>query len=193
MATPINQSIVEYRRLAIQARVRPEWKEAAAQAAQDIIKSKVKYQLIEQGTGVPWWVVGGIHQMEASGDFSCHLANGDPLTDRTVQEPAGLPIDGEPPFTWEEGAIAALHQMGWVNSPLIDWEDPLECMAMCERYNGTGYLDHHPETLTPYLWSGTNNYYQGKYVADGKWDAFAVSKQVGLVAIWMAIGIKLIA
>jgi lysozyme family protein len=184
-------NLIEYRRLAIQARVRPQWAPAASMAAQNIIEGKAEYESIKQRTGVPWWVIGGIHQMESSGDFSTHLANGDPLTDRTVQEPAGLPKHGEPPFTWEEGAMAALEQMGWVNAD-IDWNDQAVCLGICERYNGTGYLDHHPETLSPYLWSGTTNYYQGKYVADGEWDAYAVSEQVGLVAIWKALELKII-
>ena len=32
---------------------------------------------------------------------------------------------------------------------------------------------------TPYLWSFTNHYDKGKFVADGKYDAEAISKQVG--------------
>jgi lysozyme family protein len=41
----------------------------------------------------------------------------------------------------------------------------------------------HPEVLTPYLWSFTNHYTKGKFVADGKFDANAVSKQCGAAAI----------
>jgi lysozyme family protein len=47
-----------------------------------------------------------------------------------------------------------------------------------EAYNGWGYRNHHGIN-TPYLWSGSNQYTSGKYVADGKFDPTAVSKQIG--------------
>ena len=36
-----------------------------------------------------------------------------------------------------------------------------------EAYNGSGYRDKHPDVKTPYLWSFSNHYTRGKYVADG--------------------------
>jgi lysozyme family protein len=42
---------------------------------------------------------------------------------------------------------------------------------------------------SPYLWSYTDQYQAGKYVADGKYDPTAVSKQPGVVAIMKALGI----
>ena len=50
-------------------------------------------------------------------------------------------------------------------------------------YNGTGYQRFHPDTPTPYLWSWTTLYTRGKYVADGRWDPWAVSQQCGAAAI----------
>jgi lysozyme family protein len=178
-----------YRGLAETAWLLPRWEVTAAIAAQQIFKNRVRYTLVEMNTGVPWHVVGGIHHMEADCDFSCHLANGDPLTARTVQVPAGLPKKGEPPFTWEQGALAALEDMGWVNAG-INWSDQAVWLQKCEEYNGTGYLDNHLDVNTPYLWSGTSKYDQGKYVEDNKWDAEAVSEQVGLVAIWLQMGVS---
>jgi lysozyme family protein len=35
-----------------------------------------------------------------------------------------------------------------------------------EAYNGFGYRKHHPEVLTPYLWSFSSTT-AGKYVQDG--------------------------
>jgi hypothetical protein len=94
--------------------------------------------------------------------------------------PKNRPSRGGAPFSFEESACDALR---------LDKLDQVEAWTIeailyeAEKYNGWGYRIHHPETLTPYLWSGTNHYTTGKYVADGKWDATAVSKQVGAVAI----------
>lgn len=187
----LQDPLIEYRRLTIQGKTKPSWVYSAIAASNIIKKEKKRYQKIEKATNVPWWVIGGIHMMEGSCDFGTHLANGDSLEMRTINQPAGLPLSGSPPFTWEQGAIAAIEQMGW-QSTLIPWSDPMVALQRCEEYNGTGYRDYHPTVLTPYLWSGTENYSKGKYVADGKWDEDFVSKQVGLVPIWMALGIKLV-
>jgi lysozyme family protein len=105
--------------------------------------------------------------------------------------PAGLPKTGDPPFTWEDGAYAALEHEGWVNNS-IDWANPMVALQKCEEYNGLGYKKHHPDVLTPYLWSGTFNYFTGKYVKDNIWNQYATSEQLGLVPIWMAMGIELV-
>ena len=46
-----------------------------------------------------------------------------------------------------------------------------------EANNGFGY--RRKGINTPYLWSFTNHYRKGKYIADGKYSTEAVSKQVG--------------
>ncbi|MFG1359250.1 hypothetical protein [Xanthobacter pseudotagetidis] len=50
--------------------------------------NRARYAAVEAACGVPWFVVGLIHNLEASGSFRAHLHNGDPLTARTVREPA---------------------------------------------------------------------------------------------------------
>jgi lysozyme family protein len=40
---------------------------------------------------------------------------------------------------------------------------------------------------TPYLWSFSNNYEKGKFVADGHYDPEAVSKQCGAALMLKAI------
>jgi hypothetical protein len=52
-----------------------------------------------------------------------------------------------------------------------------------ERYNGWGYRLYHPHVLSPYLWSGSNHYTSGRYVADGTWSETAVSQQIGAAVI----------
>jgi lysozyme family protein len=46
-----------------------------------------------------------------------------------------------------------------------------------EKYNGFGYRRR--GIVSPYLWSFSNQYTKGKYIADGKWSSEAVSRQCG--------------
>src|SRR5439155_371250 len=125
-------------------------------------------------------VVAVIHSMEAGGDFTRHLHNGDPLTARTTHVPAGRPRTGKPPFTWEASAIDALTYQGFGNWK--DWSVP-GTLYKLEGYNGFGYRDHHPQVLSPYLWSFSNHYARGKYVADGRFSQTAVSQQCGAAVL----------
>ena len=50
-------------------------------------------------------------------------------------------------------------------------------LYLLEKYNGFGYRNM--GKATPYLWSFSNLYEKGKYVADGRFDPEAVSKQCG--------------
>jgi hypothetical protein len=42
---------------------------------------------------------------------------------------------------------------------------------------------YHSHVLSPYLWSFSNQYSSGKYVADGRWSDTAVSKQAGAAVL----------
>lgn len=144
-----------------------------------IVANKSRYQSVEASTKVPWYVVAMIHSLEGSLNFKTHLHNGDPLTSKTVHVPNGRP-PGTPPFKWEDSAIDALQFDGLSKTP--KWTLPV-IMFKLEGFNGFGYRTRHPEVLTPYLWSFTNHYTKGKFVADGKFDPTAVSKQCGAMAI----------
>jgi lysozyme family protein len=130
------------------------------------------------GTPVPWYFIGLIHHMESGQSFQRHLHNGDPLSARTTHVPAGRPINGQPPFGWEESAIDALSMMGYEHPHIWDIDDVL---ARLEGYNGTGYRQH--DIYTPYLWSGTNHYTKGRYIQDGKFSATTTSAQIGCAPI----------
>jgi len=114
--------------------------------ARGIVQGKPRYDQVSNATGVPWYVVGIIHAMEASLNFKTHLHNGDPLTARTVQVPRGRPPFGTPPFEWEDSAIDAL--------TLKDLDDvrvwSIERIAFqLEAYNG-GVTEHEtPELIHP--------------------------------------------
>jgi lysozyme family protein len=148
-----------------------------------------RYEEAQRATSVPWYVIGLLHGMECSFDFSLHLHNGDPLRQRTVNVPKGRPVKGDPPFQWLESAIDALqydHLTTWT-----DWSVAGICYKL-EAYNGWGYRQHHINS--PYLWSFSNLYERGKFTSDGHWDENAVSKQVGaIVALKMMIQNHLVA
>jgi len=145
-----------------------------------IINEKQRYRTVELATAVPWFAIATIHNLEASGDFSRHLHNGDPLTQRTVHVPAGRPASGNPPFTWEESAADALHYDKLTE--VTDWS--IEHLAyLFEKFNGWGYRLYHPAVKSPYLWSYSNHYTSGKYVGDGQWSQSAVSLQCGAMVL----------
>ncbi|MFQ6039726.1 MAG: hypothetical protein ACE5PV_02620 [Candidatus Poribacteria bacterium] len=146
----------------------------------EIEQNRLRYIAVGEELGIPWQIIGVIHNMESSLNFSRHLHNGDRLTGRTIHVPAGRPKKGRPPFTWEESAIDALtlqrlHQWD-------DWSVP-GALYKLEGYNGWGYRLYHPHVLSPYLWSCSNHYKKGKYVADGRWSDTAVSQQCGAAVL----------
>lgn len=138
------------------------------------------YQRVGTALSIPWYFIGAIHHMESSSNFNTHLHNGDPLTARTVHEPPGRPVDGDPPFTWEQSALDALKHEGL--DQVRDWTLP-GLLYQMEKYNGFAYRTNHPEVLSPYLWSSSNNYTKGKYVTDHKFDPDAVSSQIGAAVV----------
>jgi len=160
----------------------PKRQPAMKLAAQHIKQFIVRYQNVGISTcplqPVPWYVVGLIHKMEGGQNFNTHLYNGDPLSERTTHVPAGRPVKGVPPFSWEFSATCALRDQGWGEPKVWDIDDVL---ARLERYNGLGYQKQ--DMYTPYLWSGTNHYIKGKYVSDGRFDQEAISLQLGAAPI----------
>lgn len=135
-----------------------------------------RYKKVGEPLNIPWFVVAALHQADAGGDFTVHLHNGDPLTERTQHLPAGRPTEGEPPFRWEDSARDALqlrHIDAW-----SDWSIA-GTLFLLEGHNGWGYRLHHPEVPSPYLWNASTHYAQGKYVADDTWSETGVAQRCG--------------
>lgn len=139
-----------------------------------ILKNKEKYLEVSNITKVPWYVLAPVHYRESSLNFKCHLHNGDPLRARTKHVPSGRPIKGEPPFTWVESAIDAIKLKKW--DKVTDWSIE-NTLALMEAYNGLGYKNK--GLPSPYVWSWSDFYLKGKYVADGKFDPNFVDQQCG--------------
>jgi len=145
-----------------------------------ILVHRPRYENVADTLGIPWYFIAAIHNMESSQNFSKHLHNGDPLNARTRHVPAGRPKKGIPPFSWEESAVDALklrrlHKVEEWTLPRVLYE--------LEGYNGWGYRLYHAHVLSPYLWSYSNHYRSGKYIADGTWSDTARSRQCGAAVL----------
>jgi lysozyme family protein len=159
--------------------IRPEHGETLDWYRKMIQQSRARYEAVGNQVQVPWYFIGAIHGLEASFNFRAHLHNGDfPLTQRTRQVPVGRPLIWGPPSSWEASAKDALKLMGFAGQ--TDWS--LErTLHRLEAYNGFGYRKR--AVATPYLWSFSNHYERGKFVADGHWSPTARSQQCGAAVL----------
>jgi len=83
------------------------------------------------------------------------------------------------PVSFVKGCEISLAHAGVRGS--THWDDLTVLLETLEAYNGMGYV---PRRInSPYLWSGTQHYAKGKYVADGVWDSNAVSAQLGCATL----------
>lgn len=159
----------------------PKRNDEAMSVARRILKGKDSYIRINEKlqAKIPWYFIGIIHYMECDCNFSKHLHNGDSLTKRTWQVPAGRPV-ADPwngkgkPYTFIESAIDALVLKGF--HVQTSWTLNLSLYRL-EKYNGFGYI--RKGIYTPYLWAGTNHYSKGKFTRDGYFDPKVVSQQIG--------------
>jgi lysozyme family protein/peptidoglycan hydrolase-like protein with peptidoglycan-binding domain len=181
MANDFGSLRAEYAGLWQRMQIRPERMAEVNGIANRLIALKPRYQQVTAVTHVPWGVIAALHYREASNDFKGVLHNGEPIigTGRLTRL---VPANRGPFATWEESAIDALtmppHKLQEVDS----WTIERACYEI-ERFNGFGYRNHHPEVKSPYLWSFSNNYSSGKYVADGQFSSSAVDKQCGTMPI----------
>ncbi|MFG1478595.1 peptidoglycan-binding protein [Xanthobacter sp. V4C-4] len=179
MASSYSFAVLEadYTRRWAEMRVEPRRAAAIAAMARRIIAGKARYRAVEAATGVPWALVGVLHARESGCDFRGVLHNGERILGtgrRTRLVPAG-----RGPFkTWEEAAVDALALKGL--KPGVPWS-LARCLYEGERFNGFGYRLR--GIASAYLWSGSDQYVRGKYVADGVWSATAVDQQIGLAPL----------
>lgn len=173
----------EYRAYFAQCRVTPERADSLDQACQRVLAGKAQYQALAAKCGVPWFLIGALHEREASCKFTGHLHNGDPLGARTSNQPPGRPA-AEPrngaTYSWEESAEDALcgppHELDKVD----EWSLP-RLLFEAERYNGFG--NRNRGVPSAYLWGFSNLYVKGGFPRDRKFDPEYVSKQPGVGTI----------
>ena len=177
----------QYQSLYNNMSIRPDWQDKARNAAKTVLFGRNKYEALcaRFNSRMPWYFPGILHMMECNCNFNKHLHNGDSLSRRTVNQPAGRPL-ADPwngkgaPYTWIESAIDALSMPGKSYQVQQSWTLPL-MLSRLERYNGTGYIRQ--GVYSPYLWSGTSYYTAGKFVKDGVYNPSAVSSQVGAAVL----------
>lgn len=167
----------EYEQLFASCSADAKRKQEAENNVAVILRGKPVYTSVGTPLGIPWFFVGMLHMMECSCSFQKHLHNGDPLRAKTVDDPAGRPVNW-PPATWdhawEESANDALTFDGF--HKWHDWSIGGLLYSM-ELYNGVGSRNR--GIHTPYLWAGSQHYTAGKYIADHVWSPTAVSRQIG--------------
>jgi lysozyme family protein len=173
------QTELGYHRMWDASHVNSNKVDPARAIARKIIDNRPIYEAIEKATGVPWFMIGPIHNRESDMNFKTHLHNGDSLSTRTHHVPSGRPKTGNPPFKFQDSAIDALtmspHNLDRVKAWTVE-----RVLYECEKYNGWGYLT---KGNSPYIWSWTDLYHGGKYVEDGVYRANVWDSQAGCVAM----------
>lgn len=125
---------------------------------------KARYLEISAKTNVPWFIIAVIHEREAGGPprWGCSIAQGDPLIRPSVNEPKGRgPFFG--PDAFLRGALDALCDCPPFTARWTDWTIG-GALTLLEEYNGLGYAAR--GVPSAYVWSGTDQYDKGKFVAD---------------------------
>lgn len=145
-----------------------------------VIKYRKRFETVQVRTGVPWFIAALIQLRESGNNFNRHPHNGDPLNARTTHVPAGRPVKGSPPFTWEDSFADLMECQGY--NHWFDWS-VAGCLYILEGNNGWGYRMW-KGIKSPYLWSFSENIYtKGKYASDGVFDPNLVDQQCGVAVL----------
>lgn len=189
---PINDALsFSYRNKYATAQTPPNLAIAVANAAQKINDNALRFKAVASAIApyFPFELVGVLAMRELSPPFNFyqHLSNGDPLTAKTVHVPVGIPHDGFPPYTFEQGAIAGLESFfeRWGVNPVgYDWSIA-NSLCFLECWNGLGYRKRFAdnEQGSPYLWNFTQHYRRGYYRADGKFDENLTCESIGCAPV----------
>jgi len=149
-------------------------------AAERLVAAKSRYATIETKTGVPWFIVAVIHEREADQEWTANIAQGDPWNETSVHVPAG-----RGPFnSFEDAAVDALTNCAPHAAKWKDWSAG-GALTLLEMYNGLGYAAR--GLPSPYIWSGTDQYKSGKFVADHVFDPNEVDVQLGCAGLILAM------
>lgn len=177
--TKLAQLTEDYTRCWAACRINDAKRAEVEAAADRLLKGRARYVTVSGRTNrVPWQLIGIMHGLECGYDFFKHLHNGDSLAEPTHRVPAGRPIGWSGAGSWEESAVDAvrLKKLDRVGA----WALP-QVLYSLESFNGFGYRPH--RIRSPYLWSFSNLYTCGRFVADHDFRPDAVSKQVGAALV----------
>lgn len=148
------------------------------------------------GYTVPWWFIAIVSEREYGGPprWDRQLGQGDPLDHVSRHDPAGRgpflshPTDSTPGNdAWTRCCLDALIDCAPHAAKWTDWSAG-GTLTLFEEYNGLGYANM--GVPSAYVWSGSDQYVSGKYIADHVYRASAVDVQEGcapLLSRMMAI------
>ena len=143
------------------------------------VANKGRYLAIARAAGMPdiaWVFIAVSHYRESSQDFSRSLAQGDPWNMVSTHVPSG-----RGPFkSFEDAAVDALVKCSPYAARLKDWSIG-GMLTNLERFNGIGYANR--VLPTAYVWSGTDQYVKGKFLADGVFDPNKDDAQLGVAGL----------
>jgi lysozyme family protein len=145
---------------------------------------------------VPWWFIAVVSEREYGGPphWDKQLGQGDPLNEKSRDVPANMG-----PYLEHPGDITPGHD-AWtrccldvlINSAPFAAKWKLwtsgGTLTLWEEYNGLGYAAR--GIPSAYVWSGTDQYVSGKFVADHVFNANRVDVQEGcapILAMMMAL------
>lgn len=172
------------RRLAVLKITRPHEVEARAAAILRRPEVIANFRAVHEELGIPMvWMICSFER-ESGLDFRTSPAQGDRWDRVSVNVPRGAG-----PFkNFIEAAIWSYKHDG-VEKNSAPWSWPYMCWKW-EGFNGFGPRDH--SRVSGYDFAGTDQYDPptgagGKYVSDGKWAPGEVDKQLGCVALALAL------
>ncbi|HTV32745.1 MAG TPA: peptidoglycan-binding protein [Methylocella sp.] len=144
------------------------------------LANQSSYKDIAARSDVSWLFIACAHYRECGQNFHLSLAQGDPWKHVSRHVPAG-----RGPFKcFEDAAVDALTRCAPFACRNSDWSIP-GLLTLLERYNGLGYAER--GVPSPYIWSGTDQYVEGKYVRDGVYDPRFVDQELGCAALLLAM------
>lgn len=138
---------------------------------------------------VPWWFIAVVSEREYGGPprWDRQLGQGDRLDAVSVHDPKGRgpflshPGDVTPGNdAWTRCCLDALINCGPYAAKWDDWSAG-GALTLWEEYNGLGYAAR--GVPSAYVWSGTDQYVSGKYIADHVYNASAMDVQEGCAPI----------
>jgi lysozyme family protein len=149
-------------------------------------KNRQRYENVAEIVNIPASLIAAIHYRESSNNFKTYLHNGDLLGKPTVHVPKGIL------FTeWEKAAEHAIRQKDSIRRDLGLTRHSTSMAAIAafaERYNGLGYKGR--RIFSPYVFSGTNLYKGGLFVADHKFNPKIKDRRPGILALMRKIGFQ---
>lgn len=149
----------------------------AAWVVNRLLKLESTYKMGEEATAVPWYMIGALDSMECDNHPLGVLHNGE-LIVGTGKKTKLVPAGRGPFVTKLDSIVDALKYDGLYGQKMSRGA----MLKWAEKYNGMGYKSR--GIMSPYVWAGTDRYTKGRFVADRKFDANAVSKRAGVAAIF---------